>query len=156
MFIDRMQHATQDFSPTMKIKNRKRIRGAALILFDTIKRGQDNGKVIARSLFFTGALSESVLDAESRTGALTAQMPKATPNNNPFHEIDSGVELVKPKSEAIKEIGLTQKQVEHQGAAPQQHIFFYRHHKNLFRTTPLQPQGIPGHASPNQPCSDTG
>ena len=39
-------------------------------------------------------------------------VPKATPNNNPFHENDSGVDLVKPKSEVIKEAGFTQKQVE--------------------------------------------
>lgn len=57
-------------------------------------------------------IAEAVLDAEVRIGELTARIPKATPNNNPHHEIDSGVELVKPKSEAIQEIGLTQKQAE--------------------------------------------
>lgn len=53
-------------------------------------------------------IAEAVLDAEAKIGELTAQIPKATPNNNPFHEIDSGVELVKRKSEALSEIGIPQ------------------------------------------------
>ena len=39
-------------------------------------------------------------------------LPKATPNNNPFHENDSGVDLVKPKNEVIKDAGFTPKQAE--------------------------------------------
>ena len=57
-------------------------------------------------------ISEAVLDASVRIGELMQAVPKATPNNNPFHENDSGVDLVKPKSEVIKEAGFTQKQVE--------------------------------------------
>ena len=57
-------------------------------------------------------IAEALLDAEVRIGELTREMPKATPNNNPYHEIDSGVELVKPKMQAVKESGFTQKQVE--------------------------------------------
>lgn len=57
-------------------------------------------------------ISEAVLDAEVRIGQLMAQVPKATPNNNPFHENDSDVDFVKPKSEVIRDAGFTQKQVE--------------------------------------------
>ena len=58
------------------------------------------------------SISEAVLDAEVKIGELMAKVPKATPNNNPYHENDSSVDLVKPKSEVIREAGLTEKQVE--------------------------------------------
>lgn len=57
-------------------------------------------------------IADAVLDAEVRIGELMAKVPKATPNNNPFHENDSAVDLVKPKSEVIREAGFTPKQVE--------------------------------------------
>ena len=57
-------------------------------------------------------IAETVTLAEMRAGELIKAIPKATPNNNKFHEIDSGVELVKPKAETIKELGFTQKQAE--------------------------------------------
>lgn len=57
-------------------------------------------------------IADAVLDAEVRIGELMAKVPKATPNNNPFHENDSAVDLVKPKSEVIREAGFTTKQVE--------------------------------------------
>ena len=57
-------------------------------------------------------IAEAVLDAEVKIGELVASVPKATPNNNPFHQNDTDVELVKPKSEIIKNAGLTQKQSE--------------------------------------------
>lgn len=47
--------------------------------------------------------------AEVRIGELMREVPKATPNNNPFHEKDSGVVLVKPKAEVIREAGFTPK-----------------------------------------------
>lgn len=57
-------------------------------------------------------IADAVLDAEVRIGELMQDVPKATPNNNPYHENDSTVDLVKPKSEVIKEAGLNPKQVE--------------------------------------------
>lgn len=57
-------------------------------------------------------IADTVLDAEVRIGELMEKVPKATPNNNPFHENDSTVDLVKPKSQVIQEAGFTQKQVE--------------------------------------------
>lgn len=53
-------------------------------------------------------IAEAVLDAEVKVGELTSEIPKATPNNNPFHEIRNTAELVKPKSEQLKEIGIKQ------------------------------------------------
>lgn len=58
------------------------------------------------------AIAEVVTDAECRMGELIKAIPKATPNNNPFHEISPQVDLVKPKSEVIKESGITQRQAE--------------------------------------------
>ena len=58
------------------------------------------------------AISEAVLDAEVRLGQLMQEVPKATPNNNPFHENDSGVDLVKPKAEVIRDAGFTARQAE--------------------------------------------
>lgn len=58
------------------------------------------------------AISEAVLDAEVKIGELMERVPKATPNNNPFHENDSTVDLVKPKAEVIRESGFTPKQIE--------------------------------------------
>ena len=40
------------------------------------------------------------------------EVPKATPNNNPFHENDTAVDFVKPKSSVIHEAGFTPKQAE--------------------------------------------
>jgi site-specific DNA-methyltransferase (adenine-specific) len=57
-------------------------------------------------------ISEALLDAEVRIGELTAQMPKATKWDTAENQIDSGVELIKPKMQAVKEAGFTQKQVE--------------------------------------------
>lgn len=58
-------------------------------------------------------IAEVVTDAECRMGELLKAVPKATPNNNPFHEISPHVDLVKPKSQVIKESGITQRQAEH-------------------------------------------
>lgn len=57
-------------------------------------------------------LSEALLDAEVQLGDLLKKIPKATPNNNPFHEKDTAVHLVKPKSEVIKNLGFSEKQAQ--------------------------------------------
>lgn len=57
-------------------------------------------------------IAEAVLDAEVKVGELTAEIPKATPNNNPFHEIDNSVELVSSKSEQLKQVGIPQRTAE--------------------------------------------
>lgn len=66
-------------------------------------------------------ISEAVTDAEMRMGELIKAMPKATAKNNPSGlkkmqtqiELHDDLGLNKPKSEAIKESGLTQRQAEH-------------------------------------------
>ena len=57
-------------------------------------------------------ISEAVLDAEVRIGQLMQSVPKATPNNNPFHEKPSGGSLVKSKREVIEESGFSKTQVQ--------------------------------------------
>ena len=59
------------------------------------------------------AIAEVVTDAECKIGELIREIPKATPNNNPFHEISPHVDLVKPKSAVLKENGISQRQAEH-------------------------------------------
>lgn len=39
------------------------------------------------------------------------EIPKATPNNNAFHENRPDTNFVKPKAEAVKELGFTRDQV---------------------------------------------
>lgn len=56
-------------------------------------------------------LAETLLDAEVRLGDLFKRMPKATPNNNPFHEVSTDAEFVKPKMETIKDLGFSKDQV---------------------------------------------
>ena len=56
--------------------------------------------------------AEQVTFAKIKLGELLAALPKATPNNNPFHENDKAVDLVKPKAESIAELGISQKQAE--------------------------------------------
>ena len=58
-------------------------------------------------------IAEVVTDAECKIGELIREIPKATPNNNPFHEISPHVDLVKPKSAVLKENGISQRQAEH-------------------------------------------
>lgn len=51
-------------------------------------------------------IAELVTLSEMRMGEMLSEIPKATPNNNPFHENHTGVNLVKPKSDVLEEIGL--------------------------------------------------
>lgn len=57
-------------------------------------------------------IAELVTLSEVKIGAMLREIPKATPNNNPFHEFDTAVDFVKPKSETLKEIGIEQKTAE--------------------------------------------
>ena len=59
-------------------------------------------------------LSEQVALAKMELGKRISEIPKATTNHkNQDLEIDSHVDFLKPKSETIAELGLTQKQAEH-------------------------------------------
>lgn len=51
-------------------------------------------------------IAELVTLSEVKIGKMLKEIPKATPNNNPHHEIRTDAELVKPKAEVIKEIGI--------------------------------------------------
>lgn len=52
-------------------------------------------------------IAELVTLSEMRMGEMLSEIPKATPNNNPFHEIRTDAKLVKPKADVLAEIGLT-------------------------------------------------
>lgn len=55
-------------------------------------------------------IADAVLDAEVKIGELTSKMEKATPNNNPYHEKDTDVHLVKSKTQQLEQIGIKEKQ----------------------------------------------
>lgn len=52
-------------------------------------------------------IAELVTYSEMRMGEMLREIPKATPNNNPFHEIRTDAKLVKPKADVLAEIGLS-------------------------------------------------
>ena len=56
--------------------------------------------------------SEYLIDVRVKIGKMIQDIPKATPNNNPYHQNDNNVDLVKPKSETLSEYGISQKQAE--------------------------------------------
>ena len=57
-------------------------------------------------------IADAVLDAEVKIGELTSQLNKAKENQYTKVLIDSSVERQKPKSEALNEIGISQKTAE--------------------------------------------
>lgn len=56
-------------------------------------------------------MAEAVLDAKVKLGELMAKVPKAT-KDNARKQNDNGVDLIRPKSDVIREAGFTPKQVE--------------------------------------------
>ncbi len=52
-------------------------------------------------------IAEAVLDAEVKVGELTAKIPKAS-KDNARKQFDNSVDLIRPKSEALSEIGIPQ------------------------------------------------
>lgn len=52
-------------------------------------------------------IAELVTLAEVKIGTMLKEIPKATPNNNPYHEIRTESKLAKPKSEVIKDLGFS-------------------------------------------------
>lgn len=52
-------------------------------------------------------IAELVTLSEMRMGEMLSEIPKATPNNNPFHENQDGLKLVKPKGETLADMGIT-------------------------------------------------
>lgn len=94
------------------IDTQKELAKIAGVSHDTIHKvdviEQKATEVYNQKLEEAQAIAEVVTDAECRMGELLKAVPKATPNNNPYHEISPHVDLVKPKSEVVKESGLTQ------------------------------------------------
>ena len=52
-------------------------------------------------------IAELVTLSEMRMGEMLREIPKATPNNNPFHEKSTNAQFVKPKADVIAEIGIS-------------------------------------------------
>lgn len=55
-------------------------------------------------------IAELVTLSEVQIGKMLKGIPKATPNNNPYHENRSDANFAKPKSEVIKELGFSKDQ----------------------------------------------
>lgn len=56
-------------------------------------------------------MADNVTMAEVRLGEILKEIPKATPNNNPFHENRPASNLVKTKAEVAEELGFNKDQV---------------------------------------------
>lgn len=52
-------------------------------------------------------IAELVTLSEMRMGEMLSEIPKATPNNNPFHEKSTDAPLVKTKADTIADIGIS-------------------------------------------------
>lgn len=63
-------------------------------------------EVLAQKKAEAQEIAELVTLSEVKIGAMLKEIPKATPNNNPFHENRTRADLVKPKSEVLTEIGI--------------------------------------------------
>ena len=67
-------------------------------------------------------IAELVTLSEMRMGEMLSEIPKATPNNNPFHEKQRDLLLVKTKTETIAEAGIPReaaKQYQQMAAHPE-------------------------------------
>lgn len=56
-------------------------------------------------------IAELVTLSEVKIGGMLKEIPKATPNNNPFHEIRDESKFVKPKVETAQNLGFSKDQV---------------------------------------------
>lgn len=56
-------------------------------------------------------IAELVTLSEVQIGRMLKEIPKATPNNNLHHENHASVNLVKPKTETVQELGFSRNQV---------------------------------------------
>lgn len=94
--------------------NRKKSRKKAIIILAALKK-RIAREVRDQKLREGQEIGEVVLDAEARMGELLREIPKAK-GGQPFHEhptIDTAVQSrPQTKSEAIAEIGISQKQAE--------------------------------------------
>jgi len=77
---------------------------AEIRAIDKLKLADD---VRAQKKIEAQSIAEAVMDAEVRVGELLRAVPKATPNNNPFHEKRSVAPLVTPKQQARESVGIS-------------------------------------------------
>jgi len=82
---------------------------AEIRVIDKLKLAND---VKVQKMIEAQYIADVVMDAEVRIGELLRDVPKATPNNNPFHQKDSAVPLVTPKQQARETIGISRKQAD--------------------------------------------
>ena len=78
---------------------------AYMLKLRTVNRLTTAQEIRNQTLEETQELANALIAAEQRIGELLLAIPKATPNNNPFHENPDDGKLVKSKSETIKEMG---------------------------------------------------
>lgn len=80
----------------VKLRAVNRLSDAQEIREQTLKEMQD--------------VSSALIAAETRIGEILLSIPKATPNNNPYHENRDTSNLAKTKSETISEMGYSKDQ----------------------------------------------
>ena len=77
----------------------------------TINRLSDAQEIREQTLQEMQDISSALIAAETRIGESLLSIPKATPNNNPYHEIPDDGNLAKTKAEVTQEMGYTRHEV---------------------------------------------
>lgn len=78
---------------------------AYMLKLQTVNKLSTAQEIRDQTLKEAQEISTALIAAEQRIGELLLAIPKATPNNNPFHENRDESKLVKSKSETVKEMG---------------------------------------------------
>ena len=76
-----------------------------------IKKAKLAKEVYEQKLAEAQEIGQITVEAAQKMGELLLEIPKATPNNNQFHEILPTTKFVKSKSEITAEMGVTKDQV---------------------------------------------
>lgn len=76
-----------------------------------VNRLSDAQEIREQTLQEMQDVSSALIAAETRIGEILLSIPKATPNNNPNHEIRDTSNLVKTKAETVSEMGYSKDQV---------------------------------------------
>lgn len=97
--------AIEDLSKFV-IVGRAKLKAVRALIKDIDKVGLAK-EVYEQKLAEAQDIADAVLDAEVKIGELTSKIPKATADNA-RKQINNGVELIKPKAQALEEIGIPQ------------------------------------------------
>ena len=108
--MDELTATTKQLPDTLEdltqfvLVNKARLQ-AYMLKLKTVEKLDTAQAIKDQTLRDSQEIASALLAAEQRIGELLLAIPKATPNNNPFHENRDASNFVKSKSETIKEQG---------------------------------------------------